>query len=76
MEAVAKEAEVEKLAPLGDLFLIDRYARAYGQLPRVVQQEPFDEFIPILWAWKERDEYDNRVAEARKKLTPKPNGNT
>lgn len=59
---MAATARVHELEPLHDLALIDRYAQHYGQLPRVVQQEPFDEFMPFFLLWKRQGEFQHRLS--------------
>jgi hypothetical protein len=52
---------VARLEPLYSISIVDQYAKAYGVLPRIVQQEPFDEVFPFLFLWKEQDEFRERL---------------
>ena len=65
---IAKAAMVERLNPFGDLSFVDRYAKAYGQLPRVVMKEKFGDVMPFILLWKEQAEYQDRYNEAEKAL--------
>jgi hypothetical protein len=56
--------------PLTDLAMIDSYAQNFGMSPREVYNEPFDEFIPFFYLWKEQAEYRERYRKVSKKSEP------
>ena len=64
----AQIAGVSKLEPWTNLSWIDRYAKAYGVLPKDVQKEKFSDFIPMLALWNQQNEYQERYLEVEKAM--------
>jgi hypothetical protein len=63
------------LNALYDINLIDQYAHRFGQLPRVVMGEPFDDVLPFIYLWKEKNELDVRINIIKKGYDTRPNVN-
>ena len=67
----AKEAGVDKLEPWTNLSWIDKYAKAYGILPRLVLSEKMGDVMPFLALWNQQNEYQERYIEVEKAMRPK-----
>lgn len=66
-DKMAKEAGVDELKGFDDLAMIDEYAQAYGQLPRTVLAESFDNVMPLIVYWFRKKKFNNKLNEVRKK---------
>ena len=51
--------------------IIDRYAQAYGVLPRIVRQEKMDDVIPMLAKWQQQKNYQDRYREIEDESKPR-----
>jgi hypothetical protein len=72
---IAKLAKVEELNPLYDLSFIDQYAKTFGQLPRVVRKESFDDVMPFFYLWLKQGEYAERYEQVEKEMKGTSHGN-
>ena len=67
-EKIAELADVKQLEGFTYIGLVDQYAKAYGKLPRQVNAERFDDFMPLLIFWRKQNNFDKRYAIAERKL--------
>ena len=61
----AQVAKAEKLNPFQDLAILDGYGQAYGIDPDKVYLMRFDTVMSIMLLWKEKAEYQQRLARVR-----------